>query len=170
MNPSFSNKILAGPFIAAMLIAGCSGGGSSSAFPGGMPMPQSSPSSSPGNGSPLSTATLNGAPGFVNASGFTVYAFDLDLSSPGQSACNGACAQNWPPVTAPSGTLPAPFGSITRQDGSSQLTYAGRPLYTFSFDTAKGQTNGDGVTAFGGLWHIARPQSGPSPMPSGGDY
>jgi predicted lipoprotein with Yx(FWY)xxD motif len=154
-------KFFACSLVAAMLISGC-GGGSSAMAPVRPPMPN--------NSGPLSTATLNGAPGYVNSGGFTVYVFDADLAAPGQSTCNGACAQNWPHVATPSGSLPAPWGSIVRQDGSSQLTYNGRPLYTFAFDTAPGQTNGDGVNAFGGLWHIARPQGSASPSPHASGY
>jgi len=167
MTSSTIVKIFSGAMVAAMLLAGCGGGGS--ALYGGPPPPHPSPSA--GNGVPLNTAQLNGAPGFVNGNGFTVYVFDLDLSSPGQSSCNSTCAQNWPPMIAPAGSLPSPYGSIARQDGTQQLTYSGRPLYTFAFDTAAGQTNGDGVNAFGGLWHIARPAAGgASPSPSHSGY
>jgi predicted lipoprotein with Yx(FWY)xxD motif len=136
------------PLFAAALLAGC-GGGSSAA------MPHTPVMINPGR--VLPTATLKGSPGFVNAAGFTVYVFDADLASPGHSVCNGACAQNWPPVAPPSGSLPAPWSVVTRDDGSAQLAYSGRPLYLFAFDAHAGDTNGDGVNAFGGIWHIARP-------------
>ena len=140
----------------AALLAGCgagSYGGGSAMDPGPVPNPSPSPTQASG---PLSTAMLKGSPGFVNAAGHTVYVFDADLAQPGQSTCNGACAQNWPPVAA-AGALPAPWTAIVRQDTSRQLAYKGRPLYTFIADAAPGQTNGDGINAFGGLWHIARP-------------
>lgn len=156
-------KTLVGSLVAAMLISGCGGGGAY----GGM---STVPNPMPNNGSPLSTAMLNGASGYVNSSGFTVYVFDADLAAPGHSTCNGNCSQNWPPVATPAGSLPSPWGSIVRQDGSSQLTYSGRPLYTFAFDSAPGQTNGDGVNAFGGFWHIARPQGSTSPSPHASGY
>ena len=110
---------LAGALVAATLIAGC-GAGAYSASPSmyRTPVPNPSPTQSPSV--PLSTATLNGAPGFVNAGNFTVYVFDADLAAPGQSTCNGSCAQNWPPMVAPAGTLPAPWSAIARQDGSTQ--------------------------------------------------
>ena len=148
--------------IAASLLGGC-GGGSGSAAAGslyGMPQPvgTTQPIPTPAPGAALATLMLKGAPGFVNPVGLTVYVFDADLASPGHSVCNGACALNWPHVAPPVGvTLVAPFSMITRDGGSKQLTYNGRPLYTFSADSAEGQTNGDGVDAFGGLWHIARP-------------
>jgi len=142
--------------VAAALLAGCGGGGyggSSAAYPGpGSPGPSPSPQTVP-----LSTMTLKGATGFVNNANLTVYVFDLDLQSPGQSSCNGQCSQNWPPLIAPAGNLPSPYSAIARQDGHSQLAYKGRPLYTFAGDSAPGQTNGDNLDAFGGIWHIARP-------------
>ncbi len=155
--------------VVTTMVAACGGGGGSVA-----PMPQSTaqPIPSPTGASVLSTRSLRGAPGFVNSAGFTVYVFDKDLANPGHSSCNNSdgCSQNWPPVRPPSGvTLSGQFAMIARDDGSTQLTYAGRPLYTFVVDTAAGQTNGDGVNAFGGIWHIARPQSNattpPSPTP-----
>jgi predicted lipoprotein with Yx(FWY)xxD motif len=141
--------------LAAAILAGCGGGayGGSSAVYGG---PGNQPSPNPQT-VPLSTATLKGAAGFVDNAGMTVYVFDLDLQTPGQSSCNGECAQNWPPLIAPAGNLPSPYSAIARQDGRSQLAYNGRPLYAYTGDSAPGQTNGDGLNAFGGIWHIARP-------------
>jgi predicted lipoprotein with Yx(FWY)xxD motif len=122
------------------------------------PAPAAPATAAPVASAPLATATLNGSAGFVNGAGHTVYVFDADLATPGQSACNGACAQNWPPVVPPAGVaLVSPWSSITRADSSLQLAYAGRPLYAFIADAQAGQTNGDGLVAFGGTWHIARP-------------
>lgn len=147
--------------VAASLLAACGGGGSSTA----PPVPPSNPSSGV-----LSTRMLKGAQGFVNAAGFTVYVFDLDLTDPGHSTCNASngCSQNWPHVAPPSGEpLTGQFSTIARSDGSTQLTFAGRPLYTFAGDGAPGETNGDELDEFGGIWHIARPQgTQPSPGPS----
>ena len=149
--------------VVASLLGGC-GGGSGSAAGGSLyhmpPQPVGTPQPvpTPAPSAILATLTLKGAPGFINAAGRTVYVFDADLASPGHSVCNGDCAQNWPHVAQPAGTtLVAPFSTITRDDGSTQLAYAGRPLYTFIADSAEGQTNGDGLNAFGGIWHIARP-------------
>ncbi len=151
-------KSLVLTLVASALLAGCGGGGGTGAglYGGGNP-PAPQPSSSPAIGA-LNTATLKGSPGFINNAGHTVYVFDADLANPGQSNCNGACAQNWPPVLVSASTvLPTNWGMITRQDSTHQLTYKGRPLYLFAFDINAGDTNGDGQNAFGGLWHIARP-------------
>ena len=151
-------KVAAGAAIAAALLAGCGGagayGGSSGTYRVPGPNPNPSPTQAAG---PLSTATLNGAPGFVTGGNFAVYVFDADLQAPGQSTCNGQCAQNWPPVHVSPGSLPAPWSSIVRQDQSMQLAYKGRPLYTFIGDAQPLQANGDGLNAFGGIWHVARP-------------
>jgi len=147
---------------ATALLVGCHGGGGSRVQPNNNVM------------QPLSTAMLKGAPGFVTGAGFTVYVFDADLASPGRSVCNGTCATVWPALAPPTLNLPAQWSAITRSDNSMQLAYNGRPLYTFTLDKSPGSISGDGVTAFGGMWHIARPLSsgaspGPSPtsMPSG---
>jgi predicted lipoprotein with Yx(FWY)xxD motif len=80
-----------------------------------------------------------------------------------QSTCTGACATNWPPLLiASDGTVVPPttfmgaFATITRADGSSQVELDGQPLYEFIGDDAPGQTNGEGIVAFGGTWHVAK--------------
>jgi predicted lipoprotein with Yx(FWY)xxD motif len=124
------------------------------------PAPATAPPATPAPQSVLNTATLNGSAGFVNPSGLTVYVFDADLPLNGASSCSGACAVLWPPLPPPAGaTIASPWGTTTRSDGTTQLSYAGRPLYLYAGDSAAGQTNGDGLNSFGGLWHIARPQS-----------
>ena len=89
--------------------------------------------------------------------GFTLYAFDADKGT--MSNCSGACATAWPPDTATgtdpqvgTGATQSLVGQTTRADGTTQLTYAGRPLYLFTGDSAPGSTNGDGSTAFGARW------------------
>jgi len=89
--------------------------------------------------------------------GKTLYWFSKDTST--TSACTGACATAWPPVlgmpqAASGSTLTGKFGTIRRSDGTVQATYDGHPLYTFEGDTAPGQTNGNGVIAFGAAWSV----------------
>ncbi|QDV08086.1 F5/8 type C domain protein [Planctomycetes bacterium Poly30] len=82
---------------------------------------------------------------------FTLYVFDGDLGAAGTSACNGGCAQAWPPLYLEDGVptgLPG-LGSITRADGTFQVTYQDRPLYFYSGDQAPGETMGEGL---GGVW------------------
>jgi predicted lipoprotein with Yx(FWY)xxD motif len=113
----------------------------------------------------LKTAKVGGVTVLTNAKGFTLYSFAPDTST--KSACNGACATSWPPEKAPANasSVKAPFATITRSGGGTQVTYRGHPLYTFVGDRSPGQANGNGVNAFGGLWHEV-PASG-NPVPSG---
>ena len=97
----------------------------------------------------------------VDAQGLSLYMFSPDTAT--TSACSGACATFWPPVkvsgapTAGSGTNASLLGTIKRSDGSTQVTYNHHPLYTFQKDVKAGDTNGQGVVAFGGGWHVLSP-------------
>ncbi len=89
----------------------------------------------------------------TDANGMSLYTFDPDTAT--SSACNGGCAQNWPPLYAAADADEAEkFTTITRQDGTKQWAYDGQPLYLWVNDLAPGDTTGDGV---GGNWHLARP-------------
>jgi hypothetical protein len=72
------------------------------------------------------------------------------------------------PVTAGAG-LTGKLGTIKRSDGSAQATYNGHPLYTFVKDTGPGTDTGNGLNAFGGLWHAltASGSAAPASTPSG---
>ena len=93
----------------------------------------------------------------VDSGGHTLYAFSADAG--GKPTCEGACAKAWPPLLVEQGE-PEPsngagaarLGTVTRADGSRQVTYAGHPLYSFAGDKAPGEANGDGSSAFGGTW------------------
>jgi predicted lipoprotein with Yx(FWY)xxD motif len=89
----------------------------------------------------------------------TVYMFEADKGP--HSSCTGACVHNWPPVTGtpqPSGgAIGADLGTITRPDGTKQVTYKGHPLYLFFKDKDDGDAYGQGVTAFGGSWYTLSP-------------
>jgi hypothetical protein len=83
--------------------------------------------------------------------------------SGGMSACEGACAGAWPPVTT-TGTATASgsakasdLGTITRSDGSKQVTYDGHPLYYFSGDSGAGTASGQGSDGFGAKWWLVAP-------------
>jgi predicted lipoprotein with Yx(FWY)xxD motif len=76
---------------------------------------------------------------------------------------------------ATTATVKSPFATIKRSDGATQLTFHGHPLYTFVGDKAPGQATGNGVNAFGGLWHEAPASggavaAGTSSSGSGGGY
>jgi predicted lipoprotein with Yx(FWY)xxD motif len=91
----------------------------------------------------------------------TVYLFVADKGT--ASTCYTTCAQYWPPVLtngAPIGGAGAQdslLGTTKRTDGKVEVTYAGHPLYYFVQDTKPGQTTGQGVDGFGGLWWVLSP-------------
>ena len=95
-----------------------------------------------------------------NSQGRTLYLFQADKGT--KSACFGACASNWPPLrssdpTVGSGANQSMVGTTKRSDGQAQVTYNGHPLYTFAGDSSAGDTSGQGVDAFGGLWYAVSP-------------
>ena len=93
----------------------------------------------------------------VNGRGRTIYLFEKDEH--GKSACSGQCAGFWPPLItsgkplATAGAKTSLLGTTKRADGRLQVTYNRHPLYTFVKDTRKGQTNGEGIDAFGAEWY-----------------
>lgn len=110
---------------------------------------------------PLKTANTPLGRIVTDARGRTVYVFAAD--SKGKSACTGPCLDYWPIVKAPR-KLPAKVPGITarlgvlvRADGLRQLTLNGAPLYTYAGDTARGQTNGQGVNGSGARWWVVSP-------------
>ena len=85
----------------------------------------------------------------------TVYLFEADKGK--SSSCSGSCAAAWPPVTgkptAAGGAMSPDLGTITRPDGSTQVTYNGHPLYLFIRDQDDGDAYGQGVKVFGAGWY-----------------
>jgi predicted lipoprotein with Yx(FWY)xxD motif len=130
--------------VAALVLLGVAVAGASSPAPAG-------------TGTGLKTTTIGGTTVLTNANGFTLYSFAPD--TPATSKCYGSCAAYWPPVTGTAAAgpgLPGRIGTITRTDGSVQLTYNGHPLYTYIGDTAPGQARGNNLNLNGGLWHEVR--------------
>lgn len=102
-----------------------------------------------GGGAPTSVA--NGV--LVDSRGMTLYTFAKDSS--GKSACVAGCTKAWPPLMASASDRPSGnYTIITRDDGSLQWAYEGKPLYTWIKDTKPGDRTGDG---FNKVWTIARP-------------
>jgi predicted lipoprotein with Yx(FWY)xxD motif len=90
----------------------------------------------------------------VNPAGMTLYVFDKDAAGSGKSVCNGQCATNWPPLSAGADAKPnGDWTVVTRDDGSKQWAYKGRPVYQWAKDQKPGDTSGDGV---GGVWHVVK--------------
>jgi predicted lipoprotein with Yx(FWY)xxD motif len=161
----------------AAIVAGC-GGSSSTATKTATPAAAGSAAqTSPAYARATSTATPTSGSaaavlistkqdklGTILAAGakqMTVYLFEGDKGA--RSACTGACTQVWPPVTttgqARSGgsAMAADLGTITRSDGSKQVTYKGHPLYRFARDGDKGDAYGQGVNGFGASWYVLSP-------------
>jgi predicted lipoprotein with Yx(FWY)xxD motif len=112
---------------------------------------QAMPSS---KGTTVMTASSSLGTILVDSNGMTLYEFKKD--TPGVSNCEGACASLWPPLTVtvtPTETsdIPGMLATITRSDGSKQVTYEGMPLYTFASDKAPGDTSGQG---YNNLWYV----------------
>jgi len=90
----------------------------------------------------------------VDAKGMTLYTFDNDKANSGKSACTGPCTGNWPPLQAEKDDKPmGPYSIITREDGMSQWTFQGKPLYRYKGDSKPGDMGGDNVR---GIWHPAK--------------
>ena len=97
----------------------------------------------------------------TDGAGFTLYLFTRDTQNAGASTCTGGCLENWPPfivdgeATAGEGVDEALLGVITLDDGTTQATYNGWPLYYYVDDLAAGDTTGQGV---GDVWYALTPE------------
>jgi len=136
-----------------LALAGCGGKyGTSSSSAG-------SPSKAASSSGVLATARSDLGTIVVNGSGRTVYVFDKDTAGSGMSTCTGKCAALWPAVKATSDSpkvagVTGDVGTITRSDGTKQVTLDGLPLYTYRPDTHAGDTRGQG---FMGVWWVVGP-------------
>ena len=107
------------------------------------------------NGTTVAVASRSLGDILVDAEGRTLYAFTKDQGD--QSACSGQCADNWPaltgPATAGTDVQASLLSSAVQADGSSQVTYGGKPLYYFAGDKAPGDTKGQGLN---GVWWVVK--------------
>jgi predicted lipoprotein with Yx(FWY)xxD motif len=93
----------------------------------------------------ITTQPFPGGIAYADIAGRTLYTFDRDTKQ-GKSACDNVCAQNWKPLPAAwMANAAGDWSVITRDDGTKQWAYKGKPLYTFSGDHKAGDTNGDGL-------------------------
>ena len=91
----------------------------------------------------------------TNSAGMTLYTFDKDVAGSGKSVCNGDCAVKWPPLIASAGDkAQGDYSVVTRDDGSKQWAYKGKPLYRWIKDQKPGDMTGDGVN---NAWRTAKP-------------
>ncbi|WP_380284382.1 hypothetical protein [Kitasatospora purpeofusca] len=157
---------------AAALVAGCGSSGSSSSAPTKPPAASSAPAS-PGMTATTLRTTTDAHLGTIvtDSAGFTLYRFDHDSATPPTATCDGSCATLWPPVPATGTTVSVSgidaklVGTVTRADGSKQLTLAGWPLYRYAPDQKPGDTMGQGVQ---GIWFAATPTGDRATAGSGG--
>lgn len=172
MNKTFL-AIAALAMAALLAVAGCGGGndngysGSESGEGGGSTSGrayggggETSKSSETGAAAAVSLGSAAGAGKvLVDSNGMTLYYFEKDKKGNGKSTCYGACAEAWPPATtsgeakATGGAAASMLGTLERSDGTTQVTYAGWPLYTFVGDKKPGEDNGTDSHAFGASWY-----------------
>ncbi len=117
-----------------------------------------------GTGTAVVVSTKHSKLGTILSAGgkhLTVYMFDGDKN--GNTSCTGACARVWPPVTTSAAAsvsgaaVAGNLGTITRPDGTKQVTYKGHPLYFFARDGDSGDAYGQGVVGFGSSWYVLKP-------------
>jgi predicted lipoprotein with Yx(FWY)xxD motif len=147
---------------AILLIAGCTSSGTN-------PSPSSGAASSAAG---VTVGTSSGAV-LTGPNGMTLYTHAGDSAT--SSTCTGGCATAWPPLTTTGqptagAGVTGQLGTLTRADGTTQVTYGGLPLYYWQGDTKVGDVTGDGVNGFstakvGGAGPVPR-ASGAAPAPS----
>ena|ERR1051326_9179647 len=153
--------VIALSFFIALFLAACGSTSGGGLYGGNTPNPNPTAQGS------QSSVVIQTATGSVkgksetlltDATGKTLYYFTGDSAT--QSACSSSCAQMWPPLLFTSSGEPTSSTSLAGQlsvqmdANGSQVEYNGHPLYTFSGDTASGQTNGEGLL---GMWFVATP-------------
>jgi predicted lipoprotein with Yx(FWY)xxD motif len=119
-----------------------------------------------GTGTTIETGNTSLGVIVTTSAGRTLYLFSSDAS--GSATCYSACAASWPPLLtvgrphAAGGANASLLSTTRRQDGNLQITYHGWPLYLYSGDYSAGDTSGEGVYAFGGLWYAIHPDGTPA--------
>ena len=140
--------------LTALAIAGCGGGGDATAS-------QAPAQAASGQATTVNVAKTGLGNVLVDSKGRTIYLFQKDSGT--KSVCTGECANDWPPVrasgdaTVGDGANASMIATTKRSDGAPQVTYNGHPLYLYEGDQAPGDTNGQGVSAFGARWYALTP-------------
>lgn len=118
------------------------------------------------------SASLGGTV-LTRANGHTLYS--LSVETHGRFVCTGGCLGTWKPLVVPPGVKPkgpVKLGTIRRPDGKTQVTFKGRPLYSFNGDAKAGEANGEGFKDVG-TWHAAKvagAATSPAPAPEPPPY
>ena len=168
-----SKLVFSGGLVAAALLAVACGSpstgatnpyGAPSASPSSAPAvaPSASPTPAVATGITIDVGSTRLGQVLVDGKGRTLYLFAADSGT--KSACNSsACVQYWPPVLttgvpqAGAGVNTSLLGTTARQDGTTEVTYAGHPLYYFITDKNAGDVTGQGVNGFGAPWYVVSP-------------
>ena len=135
----------------ALALASCGGGDNATAS-------NPAPKTTNGRAATVGVAATGLGQILVDSSGRTIYLFKKDSGT--RSACSGACASAWPPVRASGKPTVGPganaslVATTARSDGKPQVTYNGHPLYLYQGDEKPGETDGQGLTAFGAPWWV----------------
>ena len=177
LSPFRTTTRVSGLVVALLVVAACSSGGgastapTTSAAPPASTAPSSAPASAEASAAPseaaggsytLTVVSTNATVGayLAGEDGKTLYTFTPD-SAPNKSTCNGDCASSWPPFTLDTGEtavagtgVSGTIATFARDDGTTQVSYNGKPLYYFGGDKAAGDTAGQGL---GGKWFAAKP-------------
>jgi predicted lipoprotein with Yx(FWY)xxD motif len=131
------------------------------------PIPTTTSSSSPAAGGvAITTADSDYGTMLFDDKGQAIYLFDKE--SAGRPDCYGDCAASWPPVltTGPPQAAGAVrtdlLGRVPRDDGSTQATYAGHPLYYYAHEGPR-EVLCHNVRDFGGRWLVVTPAGSPAP-------
>ncbi|MGA2925622.1 MAG: hypothetical protein ABSG43_06420 [Solirubrobacteraceae bacterium] len=148
----------------ALLAAACGSTSNSSSTASSAPAAASTTvSTSSASAAGVAVGSAKGPDGtyLTGAGGRALYLWVAD--SDGASSCSGACAKAWPPLTttatpvASGGVQASDLATITRSDGTKQVTYKGHPLYYFIADPSAGTTKGQGSDSFGAKWWLVAP-------------
>jgi len=177
LSPFRATTRVLGLATALLVAAACSSGGgastapTTSAAPPASTAPSSAPASAEASSAPseaaggaytLTVVSTNATIGdyLAGEDGKTLYTFTPD-TAPNKSTCSGDCATSWPAFTLDTGEtavagtgVSGAIATFARDDGTTQVSYNGKPLYYFAGDKAAGDTAGQGL---GGKWFAAKP-------------
>jgi predicted lipoprotein with Yx(FWY)xxD motif len=141
-----------------LLASACGGGGSSAAA--------AQTPTAPATGKTVSAVKVDGVGTvLVDSEGMALYSPAQEAN--GTISCTGSCTSIWVPLTLPTGQsaptgsagLESKLGTVQRPDGSTQVAFDGKPLYTFAEDSGPGVVSGNDFSdSFDGnsfTWHVA---------------
>jgi predicted lipoprotein with Yx(FWY)xxD motif len=119
------------------------------------------PTQAPAGASSIKVSMSSLGSFLTDANGRTLYLFTRDSGN--TPSCTGACTSVWPPVTwstaaqVGTGASASLLGTVANAGGQQQITYNGHPLYYYVGDVNAGETNGEQLDQFGGLWYVVSP-------------